>query len=112
MNAPSKLALFASLALLVPQALPPARERVRCRIEARDVSLTLERQHDTSILNIVPAVIAGVAAREATAQVLVRLDANGTPILARITRRSWDALQLSIGKPVWAQIKAVALVGG
>ena len=45
------------------------------------------------------------------AQLLVRLDAGGTPLLARITRRSWHALRLAPGTRVWAQIKAVALIG-
>jgi molybdate transport system ATP-binding protein len=41
----------------------------------------------------------------------VKLDANGAPLAARITRRSAAKLQLSPGMKVWAQIKAVALVG-
>ena len=102
---------FGGGALFVPLPSAPQRRRLRCRIEARDVSLTRERQHDTSILNIVAAVVAAASERPATAQVLVRLDANGTPILARITQRSWRALGLAVGMPVWAQIKGVALVG-
>ena len=96
--------------LYVPRASAPRREKLRCRIEARDVSITLERQADTSILNIIPAAIVDMAPLEPTAQVLVRLDAGGVPVLARITRRSWHALQLAPGKQVWAQMKAVALV--
>ena len=103
---------FSGGLLYVPQPAAPRRQRLRCRIEARDVSLTLERQYGTSILNVVAAVITAATERHATAQMLVRLDANGTPILARITRRSWEALELAIGRQVWAQIKAVALVGG
>jgi len=45
------------------------------------------------------------------AHVLVRLDAGGTPLLARITRRSADQLGIAPGLPLWAQIKAVALLG-
>ena len=102
---------FCGRTIYVPQAQAPTRERVRCRIDARDVSITLAQQTGTSILNIVPVLIAGMTEIEATAQVLVKLDAAGTPLLARITRRSWDALQLAPGKPAWAQIKAMALVG-
>ena len=102
---------FCGRTIYVPQAQAPTRQRVRCRIDARDVSLTLSQQTGTSILNIVPVLIAGMTEIEATAQVLVRLDAAGTPLLARITRRSWDALGLAPGKAVWAQIKAMALVG-
>jgi len=102
---------FAGGALLVPQSQPPRGGKLRCRIEARDVSIALARQTGTSILNIIPAVVADVAPLTATAQVLVRLDAGGAPILARITQRSWEALKLAPGQAVWAQIKAVALIG-
>jgi molybdate transport system ATP-binding protein len=43
--------------------------------------------------------------------VLVRLDVAGHPLLARITRRSADKLGISPGLALWAQIKAVALLG-
>jgi molybdate transport system ATP-binding protein len=85
--------------------------RVRCRIEARDVSLTLERQTGTSILNVLAAKIETVADGAHPAQLLVRLDVSGAPLLAQVTRRSWNALQLSAGRAVWAQIKAVAVIG-
>jgi molybdate transport system ATP-binding protein len=38
------------------------------------------------------------------------LAANGTPLLARITLRSCRRLGIGPGLPVWAQIKAVALL--
>lgn len=82
---------------------------VRLRILARDVSLTLEHQTDTSILNIIPVTVEELA-DEGPAQVMVRLSATGAPILSRITRRSADALQLAPGKQVFAQIKTVALL--
>ena len=97
--------------LSIPQRVARPSERLRCRIEARDVSLTLERQDGTTILNILPAVVIGAVDGANAAQLLVRLDAGGTPLLARITRRSWQALRLAPGVHVWAQIKAAALVG-
>jgi molybdate transport system ATP-binding protein len=100
---------FAGRTLYVPHAVEPGTRTLRCRIDARDVSITLAQQADTSILNIIPAVVVGMA--DGAAQVLVRLDAGGTPLLARITRRSWDTLRLAPGCAVWAQIKAVALIG-
>jgi molybdate transport system ATP-binding protein len=42
--------------------------------------------------------------------VLVRLDAEGTPLLARITQRSAARLDIRSGLAVHAQIKAVALL--
>jgi len=88
---------------------------VRLRVLARDVSLTLEQQTGTSILNIVPVTVTALNAENtrqpgAGAQLLVQLDANGVPLLARITRKSAVALALEPGKPVFAQIKAIALL--
>ncbi len=88
----------------------PLGQKMRCRIHARDVSLTLQRQEDTSILNLVPGQVVDIADTDNPANVLVRLDASGTPLLARITRRSLRLLDLHPGKAVWAQIKAVALL--
>jgi molybdate transport system ATP-binding protein len=101
---------FAGGALYVPSREHPIGQRVRCRIDARDVSLTLERQEDTSILNLLPATVVEVADAGHPATLLVRLDARGSPLLANITQRSWRALALEPGKSVWAQIKAVALI--
>ncbi|MDZ4057119.1 MAG: TOBE domain-containing protein, partial [Polynucleobacter sp.] len=36
---------------------------------------------------------------------------TSSSLLARLTRRSADALGLAPGQAVWAQIKAVALIG-
>jgi molybdate transport system ATP-binding protein len=94
-----------------PQTAPPraAGSAVRLRVLARDVSVTLTPARDTSILNIVPATVRELAAGGA-AQVLLRLDAGGAPLLARITRKSADALALTPGAPVYAQIKGVAVL--
>ena len=82
---------------------------VRLRILARDVSLTLEHQIDTSILNIFPVTVEELV-EESPSQIMVRLSAAGAPILSRITQRSADVLQLVPGKQVYAQIKTVALL--
>ncbi len=103
---------FAGGTIYVPRRRPPTSAgKVRCRIEARDVSLTLQKQAGTSILNIIPATVVDMAPTEHAAQVLVRLDAGGTPLLARITQRSWNALGLAPGSRVWAQVKTVVLIG-
>lgn len=85
-------------------------ERVRFQILARDVSLTLAQQHDTSVLNHLQARVEALGAADTPAHVLVRLSAGATPLLARITRLSADQLRLAPGAAVWAQIKAVALL--
>ncbi|KPK37211.1 MAG: molybdenum ABC transporter ATP-binding protein [Gammaproteobacteria bacterium SG8_47] len=81
----------------------------RLRLAARDVSLTLEHQSGTSILNIFPAVVDELTA-EGDAQVTVRLLAGGVPLLARITRKSAAELTLRPGTSVYAQVKSVALL--
>lgn len=100
---------FAGGAIYVSRQAKAVGCRLRCRIHARDVSLNLERSGNSSILNIIRAKVVAVAATDNPANVLVRLDAADTPLLARITRRSLNHLALIPGMMVWAQIKAVAL---
>lgn len=84
-------------------------DRVRLRLAARDVSLTLQHQSDTSILNILPARVEAIN-QESPAQVTVKLLAGGIPMLSRITAKSASELELSVGKSVYAQVKSVALL--
>ena len=83
----------------------------RLKIQARDVSIALAADNPSSIVNRLPVRICGFAPAAHPAQCLVRLDAAGTPLLARITRLSKDQLGLVEGMAVVAQIKSVALVG-
>ncbi|MNZ71070.1 Sulfate/thiosulfate import ATP-binding protein CysA [compost metagenome] len=83
---------------------------LRIKVQARDVSLSLERQTHSSILNVLPATVAEIVDTDNPAHRLVKLDVAGTPLLARITCFSHDQLGLKPGLPVWAQIKSVALL--
>ena len=74
----------------------------------RDVSLTLSRHGDSSILNILPVRVLALA-DDTPGHVMVRLDAGGSALLARVTRRSADALALRPGLAVHAQIKGAAI---
>ncbi len=87
----------------------PVGRMVRVRLRARDVSLTLERHADTSILNILEATVEELS-DDGRPQVTVRLSVGGPPILSRITRRSATRLNLVPGRKVFAQIKSVALL--
>ena len=89
----------------------PVGNALRCRIHARDVSLSLTPQHESSILNCVAATVVEIAATDTAAHILVRLNAAGAPLLARITQRSANKLQIRPGLNLWAQIKSVALLG-
>jgi len=88
----------------------PIGHAVRCRVDSRDVSLALSRASDSSILNVIAATITDLAETDHPARILVRLDAQGTILFARITQRSASLLALRPGQQVWAQIKAVALL--
>ncbi len=103
---------FAGGTLLAPHPAPLAPGAcLRLQVQARDVSLALAPAPGSSILNRLPATITAISSADTPAHMLVRLDAGGTPLLARITRFSCDQLHLAVGMPVWAQIKAVALLG-
>ena len=83
---------------------------LRIKVQARDVSLSLQAEEHSSILNRLPVTVIEETAADNNAHVLVRLDAQGSPLLARITRFSRDQLQLHPGQVLWAQIKAVAVL--
>ncbi len=87
----------------------PAGSPVRLRLAARDVSLTLEHQSGTSILNILPVTVDEIM-QEDEAQVIVRLLAGNVPMLARITRKSAHDLGLQQEMSLFAQIKSIALL--
>jgi molybdate transport system ATP-binding protein len=95
--------------LTLPRQARDVGQRVRVRILARDVSITLAAQTGTSIINILPARVTAIAAA-GPSQSVVSLDLGGTAILARVTRKSVDALGLKPGLAVHAQIKGVALL--
>ena len=95
--------------LLASATARPAGAPVRLRIQARDVSLTLAEQLDTSILNILPATVVQVS-EDSPGQCMVALDAGPTRLLARVTQRSAQALALAPGQRVYAQVKGVAIV--
>jgi len=93
----------------LPLHMAKIGQRVRIRIQARDVSLTLTRQTGTSILNILPVTVTGLS-DDSPGQVMVGLEAGGARLLARITHKSAATLELAPGKAVYAQVKGVAIL--
>jgi len=83
-------------------------ERVRARVLARDVSVTRQAPGETSIQNVLPAVLQALHADPHTA--LLSLAVGRQVLLARITRRSLDGLGLAPGDALYAQVKGVALM--
>lgn len=85
---------------------------VRVRILARDVSLALHPPADTSMLNSLPVVVEALGTDGHPALALCRLRVGtSSSLLSRLTQRSSAALGLQPGQSLWAQIKAVALIG-
>ncbi len=83
---------------------------MRFKVQARDVSLALEKPAHSSILNVLPVTVVAEVPADNGAHVLVQLDMQGTPLLARITRFSRDQLELQVGQRLWAQVKSVAVL--
>lgn len=104
------LTSFAGGQLVVPQHGAVIGQTLRVRVQARDVSLTLERQSGTSILNILGATVTALSP-DSPGQLMVSLDIGGAPLLARVTERSARLLRLQPGLALYAQIKGVAILG-
>ncbi|MBA3487176.1 MAG: molybdenum ABC transporter ATP-binding protein [Lysobacter sp.] len=83
--------------------------RLRVRIQARDVSLALQRHDDTSLLNLLPVTLVSLSDFPG-GQLMARLDAAGVTLLARLSHRSVEQLGIHPGMHLWAQIKAVAMM--
>ena len=101
---------FAGGTVWLPGNTDRLGQDVRLRIQARDVSLANEPGVESSILNTLPAIVADIAG-DSYGQIMVALDASGVRLLSRITRKSASMLALEVGKPVFAQVKGVAVLG-
>lgn len=98
---------FSGSTLIVPRLAAPKGARMRIRIRARDVALSLTRPKAISVLNVLEGRIVeiGDAGRS---QVDILVDV-GSPIIARITRKSFHDLELRPDQTIFALIKAVAI---
>lgn len=82
---------------------------LRVQIYASDVSITLEVSKSTSILNVLPATIREMVDDEG-GQSMVRLQVGGQKLLAHITCKSAQLLNLSCGMAVYVQIKSTSIL--
>jgi molybdate transport system ATP-binding protein len=100
--------------LLIPRRVGKEGGTDRVRITATDVSLAVDRPSQTTILNIVPVRVKDIhPLDDAQINVLVTIghQEEGPMLLARITRRAQRILGFVPGQDVYAQIKAVSLIG-
>jgi molybdate transport system ATP-binding protein len=102
---------FMGQILHVPRQNIPVGQSLRVHIHSRDVSLsTASSEGATSVLNILRAKVEKVGVIDLKGySVDIELDA-GRPILATITRKSLDNLNLQPGQPVYVHIKAIKMV--
>lgn len=98
------------LVVSAPTAMIGSRQRLR--VAAKDVSLAVESPQGTTILNILRCRIMSATPagdHDVVAVLGLGADGAGARLLARVTRLSWDQLELTEGKIVYAQIKSVAV---
>jgi molybdate transport system ATP-binding protein len=98
--------------LLVPGRAGDLGRRRRVLIAASDVSLAKRPPVESTILNTLPSRIVGAEAQDGIQiNVVVRLgqDGQGARLIARITRKSWERLDLAQDSFVYVQVKSVAL---
>ena len=109
----TKMLLHDSIGLWVQHVEGEIDASIRLQIRANDVSITLQRARDTSIRNILPAVIDKIEYRETrhgNRNIALKLKlAEGCYLWANITRWALDELELVEGKPVYAQVKGVSV---
>ena len=84
---------------------------MRVRIAAQDVILSRVRPEGLSALNILAGVVTGVRTGDGPGA-LVQIALGEAFLLARITRRSAEALGLAPGVAVHAVLKSVAVAQG
>ena len=88
----------------------PLGTPVRLHVHANDVSLSCTEPSISSIQNRLFGRVQGVYAdADATSQIVV-IQHGDQELLARITRKACETLGLTAGKPVWTQMKSVALM--
>jgi molybdate transport system ATP-binding protein len=96
--------------LWLPNIEDKQKSTQRIRILASDVSLTLTPHADSSILNVLSGKIVEIINDEEPAMSLVRLKVGVNYLLARLTLKSLQKLDLTLGKSIWIQIKSAAIV--
>ena len=101
--------------LFLPRIPHKEAGELRIRIPAQEVILANKRLEGLSALNVLEGTVDTIRAGEGPGAIVSVKTTAGT-VLARITRRSVEALALEPGKPCFAVIKTVALapqdVGG
>jgi len=99
---------FSGGRLVLPGNLGVLGQSVRVRIPAQDVILATQAPQNLSALNILPVTITKIEQGRGPG-VAVGLQAGDDLLLARVTRRSAQRMELAVGQQIYAIIKATAV---
>ena len=84
--------------------------RLRVQLLARDIIVATQPAQSLSVRNSLKGVIASITGDHDDSD-LITIDVGGTAVMARVTHAATRELNLAIGLPVWALVKAVSLRG-
>ena len=93
--------------LVVPLRAEPAGARLRLRLRARDVAVSVRQPDGISSHNVLQATVAKISPA-GLHEVFATLQIGPTPVLARLTRDSVGTLELETGRAVFALVKSAA----
>ncbi len=100
--------VFSGGRIMLPGILGVLGQTVRLRIPAQDVILARTVPEGISALNVLPVTITALEQGRGPG-VAVGLKAGDDALLARVTRRSAQRMELAVGQQVFAIIKATAV---
>jgi molybdate transport system ATP-binding protein len=87
----------------------PQGTTVRVRIPAREIILAAGRPDGLSVHNALSATVAAIQSDAAFHSVIVQLSVGNVLLLAEVTRDAVDRLRITVGTPLYALIKSVAI---
>ncbi len=97
-----------SARLFLPHVPQDIGSALRVRIAAQDVMLSLQEPHGVSALNILKGRIDQIRAGDGPGAI-VSLDTEAGRVLARVTRRSVQAMSLTPGLELYGVVKTVSI---
>jgi len=96
--------------LVVSQKVEPREEAFKIRIDASDIALALRPPEASSFQNILHGKILSIE-HNGAASSDISISIDGQALMARITRKACDELQIEVEKKVFALVKSVAVDG-
>lgn len=96
--------------VLLPRVDVSNGQRIRLRLQARDISLSLTKSEHSSILNCLPVQLLDIGPVSEDGQRLAHLQLGRHVLLARVSALSCEKLGLTPGMALIAQIKAASVI--